>query len=131
MQNIAAAPEETETHKGSKTISVPSTVLQRMLREYKPLSKGVIFSGNEGYFEVRVDRYSIHSSDHVFGEPNNDPILVSMDLCIGTVAKILKMTQFSSVIHITCNGKPLRFTGTFRRCKSSFIQMDIFARESE
>ena len=34
-------------------IEIPSAVLQRMLREYRLLSKHVVFSGNEHYFEIR------------------------------------------------------------------------------
>lgn len=101
------------THAG---VSVPSDILQRAMREYKNLSKRIIITGNRHYVHFQTDgRFSLHRSDNLFGSviEEKDAVTadVSVELSIGTLSRIQKITQFNSSIHITCDtGLPIRFT---------------------
>ena len=91
-------------------VSVPSQILQRILREYKNLSKRIVVTGNDRYIHIQTDaRVSLHRSDNLFGnlEPRDDD--VSVELSINTLARILKVTQFNPCVQIVCEtGQPVR-----------------------
>ena len=91
-------------------VMVPSNILQRILREYKNLSKRIILTGNQSYIHIATDeRVSLHRSDNLFGVPNPQDDDVSVELSISTLGRILKVTQFSPHVHIVCeNGQPVR-----------------------
>jgi hypothetical protein len=94
----------------SPGVTVPSNILQRILREYKNLSKRIIVTGNDRYIHIQTDaRVSLHRSDNLFGtlDPKEDD--VSVELSINTLARILKVTQFHPWIEIMCQaGQPVR-----------------------
>lgn len=91
-------------------VAVPSNILQRILREYKNLSKRIIVTGNDHYIHIQTDsRVSLHRSDNLFGtlDPREDD--VSVELSINTLARILKVTQFNPYVNIICEcGQPVR-----------------------
>jgi hypothetical protein len=105
-------------------VLVPSNILQRILREYKTLSKRIIVTGNDKYIHLQTDaRVSLHRSDNLFGtvpmpgctpgtrtaatpEPREDDITV--ELSINTLSRILKVTQFHPHVRIVCeSGQPV------------------------
>lgn len=94
----------------SEGVTVPSSILQRILREYKSLSKRIILTGNERYIHVATDaRVSLHRSDNLFGVPDPREDDVSVELSISTLSRILKVTQFSPHVRIVCErGLPVR-----------------------
>ena len=66
--------------------SLPRT--QRILREYKNLSKRIIVTGNDRYIHIQTDaRVSLHRSDNLFGvlDPKEDD--VSIELSINTLSR--------------------------------------------
>ena len=91
-------------------VAVPSNILQRILREYKNLSKRIIVTGNDRYIHIQTDaRVSLHRSDNLFGilDPREND--VSVELSISTLARILKVTQFNPHVDIVCeSGQPVR-----------------------
>jgi hypothetical protein len=91
-------------------VPVPSNILQRILREYKNLSKRIILTGNQSYIHIATDaRVSLHRSDNLFGVPDPHEDDVSVELSISTLGRILKVTQFSAHVRIVCeNGQPVR-----------------------
>ena len=91
-------------------VTVPSAILQRILREYKNLSKRIILTGNERYIHIATDaRVSLHHSDNLFGVPDPREDDVSVELSISSLSRILKVTQFSPRVCIICeHGQPVR-----------------------
>lgn len=95
-------------------VAVPSAILQRILREYKNLSRRVLLRGNATYIHVSTDaRVSLHRSDNLFSdadrpvEPRDDDVTVELN--IATLGRILKVTHFSSQVRIVCEaGRPVR-----------------------
>ena len=107
-------------------VAVPSGILQRILREYKNLSKRIIVTGNDRYIHIQTDaRVSLHRSDNLFGtlEPKEDD--VSIELSINTLARILKVTQFHPWVDIVCeSGQPVRLK-TQLGAHGSFVDVYI------
>ena len=91
-------------------VTVPSGILQRILREYKNLSKRIILTGNERYIHIATDaRVSLHRSDNLFGVPEPRDDDVAVELSISTLSRILKVTHFSPHVCIVCeHGQPVR-----------------------
>lgn len=84
-------------------VQVSSSVLQRVLREYKTLSKRIILTGNESYVHLSADtRVSLHRSENLIGSPKPREDDVSVELSISTLGRILKVTNFSPQIRIVC-----------------------------
>lgn len=110
-------------------VPVPSSILQRILREYKSLSKRIIVTGNASYIHLSADaRVSLHRSDNLFGVLDAREDDVTVELSIATLGRVLKVTQFSPYVHIACDpGLPVRLTATLGRCGSRadiYIQQD-------
>ena len=110
-------------------VLVPSNILQRILREYKNLSKRIILTGNSSYIHIATDeRVSLHRSDNLFGVPNPQDDDVTVELSISTLGRILKVTQFSPTVGIVCeNGQPVRLNsqlGVHGSHVDVFIQPD-------
>lgn len=62
----------------SEGVAVPSSILQRCLREYKNLSKRIILTGNRHYIHIQTDaRFSLHRSDNLFGVVRPAPSLAT------------------------------------------------------
>ena len=100
-------------------VPVPSGILQRILREYKNLSKRIIITGNGSYIHIQTDaRFSLHRSDNLFSsspgtllEATMLPYDVTVELGIATLSRIQKITQFDATVSITCEpGLPIRLT---------------------
>lgn len=112
-------------------VPVPSSILQRALREYKNLSKRIIITGNQHYIHLQTDsRFSLHRSDNLFGtmqESDDGSADFTMELSIGTLGRIQKITQFNTTVHVTCAmGLPIRLTTNIGRRGS---RIDIFLEE--
>lgn len=88
-------------------VEVPSNILQRILREYKNLSKRVVLTGNAQFLHIATDsRFSLHKSDNLFGQPGGGGEAldgaVTVELNITTLGRILKVTQFGPTVSILC-----------------------------
>ena len=93
-------------------VQVSSSLLQRVLREYKNLSRRIILTGNESYIHLSADtRVSLHRSDNLIGSPDPREDDVSVELSITTLGRILKVTNLSPQIRIVCEvGQPVLLT---------------------
>ena len=49
----------TPTGYKSEGVTVPSTILQRILREYKNISKRIILTGNSSYIHIQTDSHLV------------------------------------------------------------------------
>jgi hypothetical protein len=110
-------------------VPVPSTILQRSLREYKNLSKRIILTGNDKYVYISTDaRFSLHRSDNLYGTLDVRDDDVTVELSIATLSRVLKVTQFNRTVNVVCEpGLPVRLTSHLGRCGSCahvFIQQE-------
>ena len=121
-------------------VAVPSGILQRILREYKNLSKRIILRGNDTYIHIATDaRVSLHRSDNLFSDsavrpvmPRDDDVIVGLN--IGTLGRILKVTHFNQRVRVVCEtGRPVRLQadlGTHGSRVDVFIQPDCVGPSS-
>lgn len=100
---------------------------QRILREYKNLSKRIILTGNQSYIHIATDaRVSLHRSDNLFGTPDPREDDVSVELSINTLGRILKVTQFSPHVRIVCeSGQPVRLTSSLGSRSENDVHNDV------
>lgn len=116
----------------AKGVPVPSQILQRILREYKNLSKRIIITGSNAFIHLQTDaRFSLHRSDNLFGvmdENESGENIVTMELSISTLGRIQKITQFSNTVYLSCEvGLPVRFMspiGQKGSCIEVFLEQD-------
>jgi hypothetical protein len=116
----------------SHGVRVASSILQRILREYKTLSKRIILTGNDQYIHLQTDtRVSLHRSDNLFGtlDPREDDL--NVELSISTLSRVLKVTHFNQTVQIVCEvGLPVLLRtaiGAHGSAVDVFVQSDAAA----